>query len=95
MLTTLLLTLQFINPPTVAKPTGYTHAVKATGCQLVYLSGLAGSPFGSGLWMLKVPKGENLIPFSLGVLGRSMVGRQGKPKLSRGAPLSSPIQYAG
>ena len=39
MFTTLLLALQFINPPTVAKPTGYTHAVKAAGCQLVYLSG--------------------------------------------------------
>ena len=39
MFTTLLLALQFINPPTVSKPSGYTHAVKATGCQLVYLSG--------------------------------------------------------
>ena len=31
---------------------------------------------GAGLWMLKVPKGEDLIPFALGVLGRSMVGRK-------------------
>ena len=32
---------------------------------------------GAGLWILKVPKGEDLIPFALGVLGRSMVGKQG------------------
>jgi hypothetical protein len=34
---------------------------------------------GAGLWILKVPKGEDLIPFALGVLGRSMIGtkRQG------------------
>jgi hypothetical protein len=32
---------------------------------------------GAGLWMLRVPKGEDLIPFALGVLGRSMVGKQG------------------
>jgi hypothetical protein len=31
---------------------------------------------GAGLWMWKVPKGEDLIPFALGVLGRSMIGRQ-------------------
>jgi hypothetical protein len=31
---------------------------------------------GAGLWMWKVPKGEDLIPFALGVLGRSMVGGQ-------------------
>ena len=31
---------------------------------------------GAGLWMLKVPKGEDLIPFALGVLGRSMIGRK-------------------
>jgi hypothetical protein len=31
---------------------------------------------GAGLWMLKVPKGEDLIPFALGVLGRSMIGKQ-------------------
>ena len=31
---------------------------------------------GAGLWMFKVPKGEDLIPFALGVLGRSMVGRK-------------------
>ena len=30
---------------------------------------------GAGLWLLKVPKGEDLIPFALGVLGRSMVGK--------------------
>jgi hypothetical protein len=32
---------------------------------------------GAGLWTLKVPKGEDLIPFALGVLGRSMIGKQG------------------
>ena len=32
--------------------------------------------FGAVLWLLKVPKGEDLIPFALGVLGRSMVGKQ-------------------
>jgi hypothetical protein len=31
---------------------------------------------GAGLWLLKVPKGEDLIPFALGVLGRSMIGRK-------------------
>jgi hypothetical protein len=31
---------------------------------------------GAGLWILKVPKGEDLIPFALGVLGRSMIGKQ-------------------
>jgi hypothetical protein len=30
---------------------------------------------GAGLWMLRVPKGEDLIPFALGVLGRSMIGK--------------------
>ncbi len=30
---------------------------------------------GAGLWMLHVPKGEDLIPFALGVLGRSMIGK--------------------
>lgn len=39
MLATVLLLLQFINPPNVHKPTGYTHAVKAPGCQLVFISG--------------------------------------------------------
>ena len=29
---------------------------------------------GAGLWLLKVPKGEDLIPFALGVLARSMIG---------------------
>lgn len=33
---------------------------------------------GAGLWLLKVPKGEDLIPFALGVLARSMVGRDTK-----------------
>ena len=32
---------------------------------------------GAGLYFLKVPKGEDLIPFALGVLGRSMLGKQG------------------
>jgi hypothetical protein len=32
---------------------------------------------GAALWACKVPKGEDLIPFALGVLGRSMVGRRG------------------
>ena len=31
---------------------------------------------GAGLWTLKVPKGEDLIPFALGVLGRSMIGSE-------------------
>ena len=30
---------QFINPPAIHKPTGYTHAVKAAGCQPVFVSG--------------------------------------------------------
>ncbi len=30
---------------------------------------------GATLWLLKVPKGEDLIPFALGVLGRSMIGK--------------------
>ena len=29
---------------------------------------------GATLWLLKVPKGEDLIPFATGVLARSMVG---------------------
>ena len=32
--------------------------------------------FGAVLWLCKVPKGEDLIPFALGVLGRSMIGNQ-------------------
>jgi hypothetical protein len=32
---------------------------------------------GAALVLLKVPKGEDLIPFALGVLGRSMIGKQG------------------
>ena len=35
---------------------------------------------GAGLWMLKVPKGEDLVPFALGVLGRSMIGRKPTPE---------------
>ena len=31
---------------------------------------------GAGLWFLKVPKAEDLIPFAPGVLARSMIGRQ-------------------
>jgi hypothetical protein len=31
---------------------------------------------GAVLWLFKVPKGEDLIPFALGVLGRSMIGKQ-------------------
>ena len=31
---------------------------------------------GAALVLLKVPKGEDLIPFALGVLGRSMIGKQ-------------------
>jgi F0F1-type ATP synthase assembly protein I len=30
--------------------------------------------FGAALWKFGVPKGEDLIPFALGVLGRSMIG---------------------
>ena len=32
---------------------------------------------GAVLWFFKIPKGEELIPFALGVLGRSMIGKQG------------------
>ena len=35
--------------------------------------------FGAVLWLLKVPKGEDLIPFALGVLARSMIGNQSTP----------------
>ena len=35
---------------------------------------------GAALWLLKVPKGEDLIPFALGVLGRSMIGRKPTPE---------------
>jgi hypothetical protein len=31
---------------------------------------------GAALWTLKVPKAEDLIPFALGVLARSMVGKE-------------------
>jgi len=34
---------------------------------------------GAGLYFLKVPKGEDLIPFALGVLGRSMLGKPVDP----------------
>jgi enamine deaminase RidA (YjgF/YER057c/UK114 family) len=30
---------QYINPPTLAHPTGYTHVVEATGARTVYISG--------------------------------------------------------
>ncbi len=33
------LSAQFINPPAIHKPGGYTHAVKTTGCQIVFVSG--------------------------------------------------------
>ena len=33
----------------------------------------------AGLWLLKVPKSEDLIPFALGVLARSMIGKQVAP----------------
>jgi enamine deaminase RidA (YjgF/YER057c/UK114 family) len=33
------LTHQYINPPTLAHPTGYTHVVEATGARTVYISG--------------------------------------------------------
>src|SRR5215468_8655541 len=29
----------FVNPPTLAKPTGYTHAVVATGGRTIYVAG--------------------------------------------------------
>ena len=35
---------------------------------------------GAALWTIKVPKGEDLIPFALGVLGRSMIGSKNKPE---------------
>jgi hypothetical protein len=31
---------------------------------------------GAVLWLLKVPKGEDLIPFATGVLARSMIGKE-------------------
>lgn len=39
MISVLLLAVQFLNPPAVHKPSGYTHAVKTDGCKLVFLSG--------------------------------------------------------
>ena len=35
---------------------------------------------GAGLWLLKIPKGEDLIPFATGVLARSMIGRKPAPE---------------
>jgi hypothetical protein len=35
---------------------------------------------GAVLYRLNVPKGEDLIPFALGVLGRSMIGRKSAPE---------------
>ena len=35
---------------------------------------------GAGLWFLKVPKAEDLIPFAPGVLARSMIKRLGTPE---------------
>ena len=35
---------------------------------------------GAALYLLRVPKGEDLIPFALGVLGRSMIGRKSAPE---------------
>ena len=35
--------------------------------------------FGAVLVLMKVPKGEDLIPFALGVLARSMIGKQNNP----------------
>lgn len=32
-------TRKFINPPTIAAPTGYTHVVEASGGRTVYISG--------------------------------------------------------
>lgn len=31
--------VQYINPPTLSKPTGYTHAVEVSGGKTVYISG--------------------------------------------------------
>lgn len=33
------MTLRHINPPTLARPTGYTHVVEATGDMTAYISG--------------------------------------------------------
>ena len=42
-----LLTRNFINPPTIAAPVGYTHVVETSGGRTVYLSGQVGfSPDG-------------------------------------------------
>ncbi len=40
---------------------------------------------GAIFWKLGVPKGDDIVVFSLGVLGRSMVGQNGK-----GAGISTP-----
>ena len=42
---------------------------------------------GAGLWLLKVPKGEDLIPFATGVLARSMIGT--KNRSAESPPISS------
>jgi 2-iminobutanoate/2-iminopropanoate deaminase len=34
--------ITFLNPQGIAKPTGYTHVVKATGGTMVYISGQVG-----------------------------------------------------
>ena len=41
------------------------------------LISLALIAIGAALWKCGVPKGEDLIPFALGVLGRSMIGQKG------------------
>jgi len=33
------MTLRYSNPPTIARPTGYTHVVEATGARTFYISG--------------------------------------------------------
>ena len=33
------MTLRYSNPPTIARPTGYTHVVEATGAHTFYISG--------------------------------------------------------
>lgn len=33
------MTLRYINPPTIAGPTGYTHIVETTGARTYYISG--------------------------------------------------------
>lgn len=33
------MTIRYINPPTIAHPSGYTHVVEATGGRTIYISG--------------------------------------------------------